>query len=200
MALSRLAQQFADEIRQHDWSDAPYRADRAGHRRADDAGSGRVIAQLQSVETERVRMNAMWVTAQVLGYNDPNFDIFEFAEACGVDTRTSAGRPRSGGIIAGVRTRDGVFTAPGRGLPDELLRVRVPGLAQLDRSAHSLVPLAEVRGVAELRPGTPIVAYDPATMHRVEAYVYGGKAPVGMLLLDINWSTLHEVREFPFPL
>ena len=28
--LSRLAQEFADEIANHDWSDAPYRLDRAG--------------------------------------------------------------------------------------------------------------------------------------------------------------------------
>ncbi len=45
----------------------------------------------------------MWVAAQVLGHLDPNFDVFEFAEWCGVDTRTSAGRPRSGHIPAGLR-------------------------------------------------------------------------------------------------
>ena len=36
--LSRIAQQHADEIRQHDWSDAPWRIDRAGHSREHDTG------------------------------------------------------------------------------------------------------------------------------------------------------------------
>jgi hypothetical protein len=34
MALSRLAEAFAAEICNHDWSDAPWRADRAGHDRS----------------------------------------------------------------------------------------------------------------------------------------------------------------------
>lgn len=103
MALSRLAQQFADEIRQHDWSDSPYRADRAGHSREYDRKTPHTLTPDQ---TNIVRMNVMWVVGQVLGYNDPgNFDEFEFAEACGVDTRTSSGRPRSGGITAGLRIR-----------------------------------------------------------------------------------------------
>ena len=100
MALSRLAQQFADEIRQQDWSDSPYRADRAGHSRAYDTKSQYVLGP---AETDRVRMNVMWVAAQVLGYNDPNFSEFEFAEACGVDTRTPSGRPQSGAVPAGLR-------------------------------------------------------------------------------------------------
>jgi hypothetical protein len=37
MALSRLAEDFAAEIRNHDWSDAPWRADRAGHDRSRDS-------------------------------------------------------------------------------------------------------------------------------------------------------------------
>jgi len=114
MALSRLAQQFADEIRNHDWSDAPYRADRAGHTRQADTQQGvNRIPQLQPGETDTVRMNVMWVTAQVLGFNDPNFDVYEFAEACGVDTRTHTGRPRSGAILAGLRQRDGRYARPG---------------------------------------------------------------------------------------
>ncbi|QKW15467.1 hypothetical protein [Verrucosispora sp. NA02020] len=114
MALSRLAQQFADEIRQHDWSDAPYRADRAGHNRADDARNYPQLPQLEPHQTDLVRMNVMWVTAQVLGYNDPNLDVYEYAEACGVDTRTRAGRPRSGSITAGLRTLvDGGYARPG---------------------------------------------------------------------------------------
>lgn len=115
MPLSRLAQQFADEIRQHDWSDAPYRADRAGHNRADDTGIGRTPAtQLSPAETDTIRMNVMWVTAQVLGYNDPNMDVYEFAEACGVDTRTATGRPRSGTINSGLRAAvNGGYARPG---------------------------------------------------------------------------------------
>ena len=115
MPLSRLAQQFADEIRQHDWSDAPYRADRAGHQRSDDAGPGRSPApQLTPGETDAVRMNVMWVTAQVLGYNDPNLDVYEYAEACGVNTSTPSGRPRSGVINAGLRSAiTGGYARPG---------------------------------------------------------------------------------------
>ncbi|MEU8158143.1 hypothetical protein AB0B94_31195 [Micromonospora sp. NPDC048986] len=104
MALSRLAQQFADEIRNHDWSDAPYRADKAGHKREHDTSRGRHnVPQLAPEETDTIRLNVMWVTAQVLAYNDPNFDVYEFAEACGVDTTTPSGRPRSGHITAGLR-------------------------------------------------------------------------------------------------
>lgn len=56
----------------------------------------------------------MWVVAQVLGHRDPNFDEYEFAEACGVDTRTRSGRPRSGHIAYGLR-RDagGCYDRPG---------------------------------------------------------------------------------------
>lgn len=110
MPLSRLAQQFADEIRQHDWSDAPYRADRAGHRREDDRNPS---PQLTQGETDTVRTNVMWVAAQVLGYNDSNLDLYEFADACGVNTRTSAGN-RNGGITAGVRPGiNGGYARPG---------------------------------------------------------------------------------------
>lgn len=102
MALSRLAREFAAEINYHDWSDAPFRLDRAGHQR--DHDGHRVTAkQLSPEETDCVRTNVMWVAAQVLGHADPNFDVFEFAEWCGVDTRTSSGRPRSGHIPAGLR-------------------------------------------------------------------------------------------------
>lgn len=110
MALSRLAEAFAAEIRNHDWSDAPWRADRAGHDRSRDSNKGEW--QLQPHETETVRLNVMWVTAQVLGYMDPNFDVYEFAEAAGVDTRTSRGE-RSGHIRYGLRQVDGRYSRPG---------------------------------------------------------------------------------------
>jgi hypothetical protein len=115
MALSRLAEAFAAEIRNHDWSDAPYRADRAGHDRSTDSNRGQ--DQLLPHETEKVRLNVMWVAAQVLGYLDPNFDEYEFAEAAGVDTRTSSGRERSGHIRYGLRIVDGQYCRPGTPLP-----------------------------------------------------------------------------------
>jgi hypothetical protein len=102
MALSRLAREFAAEINYHDWSDAPYRLDRAGHQRDHDKSKA-TSQQLTTAETDKVRTNVMWVVAQVLGHADPNFDVFEFAEWCGVNTKTSAGRPRSGHIPAGLR-------------------------------------------------------------------------------------------------
>lgn len=112
VTLSRLAREFADEINNHDWSDAPYRCDRAGHQRSDD---NRVVQQLTQQETDAIRMNVMWVTAQVLGYSDGNFDVYEFADACGVDTRTPTGRPKSGAILYGLRRKeDGEYYAPGR--------------------------------------------------------------------------------------
>ncbi|KFK87882.1 hypothetical protein IX27_18520 [Streptomyces sp. JS01] len=109
MALSHIARLHADEIRNHDWSDAPFRIDRAGHDRADDGGRGE---QLTETQTDRIRMNVMWVTAQVLGFQDPNFDVYEFAEACGVETRTRTGRV-DGGIQAGVRLLNGRYARPG---------------------------------------------------------------------------------------
>lgn len=117
MTLSRLAQEFADEIRAHDWSDAPFRADRAGHRRERDSNLVRCPDSdwtkngcLDLIRTDCVRINVMWVVAQVLGHADPNLatmDIYEFAEACGVDTRTPSGSPRSGVITAGLRREPG---------------------------------------------------------------------------------------------
>jgi hypothetical protein len=104
MALSRLAAEFAAEIRNHDWSDAPYRVDRAGHNRQTDTNRGAEV--LSDHQTNRVRANAMWVTAQVLGHADPNFDPIEFAAACGVSLS-------AGGIHAGLRTRDGRYARPG---------------------------------------------------------------------------------------
>ena len=110
MALSRLAQEFAAEIRNHDWSDAPYRADRAGHKREFDTNAK--PETLTKVQTETVQMNVMWVAAQVLGHADPNFDEHEFAEACGVNPYDSRGR-KSGTITAGLRKINGRYCQPG---------------------------------------------------------------------------------------
>ncbi|MEV1084148.1 hypothetical protein AB0I98_39075 [Streptomyces sp. NPDC050211] len=122
MALSRLAQQFAAEIRNHDWSDAPWRLDRAGHSRASDSKSKVTDQRLDDDEARRVKTNAMWVTAQVLGYNDPNFDVYEFAEACGVNTRNSRGG-KDGGIDAGLRKQYGQYMRPGTWKFDPLTEV-----------------------------------------------------------------------------
>lgn len=115
MALSRLAREFAAEINYHDWSDAPYRADRAGHQRDHDRGRYTDMPQLDQQQTDNVRINVMWVVAQVLGHADPNFDPYEFAEWCGVDTRTRTGRARSGHVTAGLRTdwETGNYDRPG---------------------------------------------------------------------------------------
>lgn len=117
MALHRLAREFAAEIAQHDWSDAPSRTDRAGHRRNDDRPD-RQAAQLSDEETDRVRMNVMWVTAQVLAHSDPNFDVYEFAEACGVTTRNRRGE-KNRGIEYGLRRNpDGRYHRPGTRVAD----------------------------------------------------------------------------------
>lgn len=107
--LSRLARDFAAEIAQHDWSDAHSRADRAGHRNEHDRTRA---AQLEPGQAATVKLNAMWATAQVLAYNDPNFDVVEFAEACGVDER------RPGVLKAGLRSMNGSYSRPGSYLYD----------------------------------------------------------------------------------
>ncbi|MDQ3690350.1 MAG: hypothetical protein M3406_10015 [Chloroflexota bacterium] len=114
MPLSRLAREFAAEIHNHDWSDAPFRADRAGHQREYDTGHAH-LGQLDQTGTDCVRMNVMWVVGQVLGHADPNFDPYEFAEWCGVDTATPSGRPKSGVITAGLRVdhATGLLDEPG---------------------------------------------------------------------------------------
>ena len=111
--LSRLAQEFADEIANHDWSDAPYRLDRAGHSREHDSYSTTKV--LSDRETDAVRTNVMWVAAQVLLHADPNLDPHEFAAACGVSAdhpqqRRSQERRDHGGL----RRSNGKAAPPGR--------------------------------------------------------------------------------------
>lgn len=103
--LSRIAREHASEIAAHDWSDAPWRLDRAGHDRQHDTNKG--TKQLTAEETARVRTNAMWVTSQVLAYGDPHFDVVEFARACGVQLS-------EGGLRAGLRGGAGQYARPGR--------------------------------------------------------------------------------------
>ncbi|MEV5411020.1 hypothetical protein AB0K60_19520 [Thermopolyspora sp. NPDC052614] len=107
MALSRRAREHAAEIRAHDWRDAPYRLDRAGHRREFDTKKSSQV--LSPAEASRIKVNVMWVTAQGLGYEDPNFDVVEFARACGVDDLSEAT------LRYGIRRNlDGSYMEPGR--------------------------------------------------------------------------------------
>ena len=113
MALSRCAEEVAAGIRAHNWSDAPWRLDRAGHNRSTDPK--RPAEHLDPDETDRVRTNVMWVTAQVLLHADPNFSVEEFAVACGIPrgiTHRSDGK-FSGALAGGLRIRDGVPATPG---------------------------------------------------------------------------------------
>lgn len=114
--LSRIAREFAAEIAKHDFSDSPWRIDRAGHDRRTDTKSTPTDKVLDPDETDRVKWNNVVLVAQVLKYSDPNFDLHEFAVACGLPrkwTHTSSGRP-SGIMTAGLRTDlDGSITKPG---------------------------------------------------------------------------------------
>lgn len=120
MPLSRIAAQLAAEIKLQDWSDAPYRHDRAGHDRETDRTT---TQQLSPKETTAIKWNVAWVTGQVLGYNDPNFDEYEYFEACGISTRTNSGAI-DGGVETGLRIRgkdaagNRRFDVPGTYSPD----------------------------------------------------------------------------------
>jgi hypothetical protein len=105
MPMSRLAREFAAEIAHHDWSDAPFRADRAGHDRSID--SKRPAEVLNDRSTDAVRLNVVWVTGQVLAHADPNFDIVEYAAAAGCIEN------RPGILQAGLRRQQGVYATPG---------------------------------------------------------------------------------------
>jgi len=108
MALSRLAAEFAAEIKLHDWSDAPFRIDKAGHHRQDDKPGKRSDRELTWQHAMNVCTNAMWVTAQVLAHRDPNFDVGEFADACGVTGLSRAA------LKAGLRhAADNGYQQPG---------------------------------------------------------------------------------------
>lgn len=113
-ALPRFARELAAEIAFHDWSDAPFRTDRAGHIRSDDR-PGRRTEALTAEQTDNIRLNVSWVVAQILGYHGylrDDDDVYEFMDACDVDTRTTAGR-RSGVITAGLRRYEsGEFMPP----------------------------------------------------------------------------------------
>lgn len=116
--LNRLAAEFAAEIANHDWSDAPFRLDRAGHHRDQDSNRGEEF--LTDVQTDCIRTNVMWVTAQVLKHADPNLDLHEFAVACGVSRRhTHTKRGGQNGMIeAGIRMVGDHVYPPGGAMDD----------------------------------------------------------------------------------
>jgi hypothetical protein len=100
MALSRDARELAALIQYHDWSDAPYRFDRALHRRDEDTHCGSDF--LDAEETVSVVLNVTAIGNQFLLYRDPNHNPWEFALACGISPRphvfNSNGQPS--GIIS----------------------------------------------------------------------------------------------------
>jgi len=104
--LSRIAREMTAEIASHDWSDAPYRLDRAGHQRRTDNKRGDLV--LEPDQVDAVRINVAWVTCQVLKHADPNLDEHEYLAACGVPhsvTHRTDGSP-SGFVTYGLRWAD----------------------------------------------------------------------------------------------
>lgn len=160
--LSRLAREFAAEISSHDWSDAPYRFDRAGHQRHWDS---RPSEQLESDESENVLLNVMAVTAQVLRNLDPNLDLHEFAEACGVPRSrrvNSDGKP-SGFITSGLRwnhEQAGVPLAPGAPLHRVVMHCTAPNLVVFKRL---------LKDAGAMNPGLP-----PTQIEEAEVESAGG--------------------------
>ena len=161
--LSRLAREFAAEISSHDWSDAPYRLDRAGHQRQWDSRA--TDDQLTPDETENVLITVMWVTAQVLRNLDPNLDVHEFAEACGVPRSrrlNSNGKP-SGVITHGLRWNDeqpGLPLPPGAPLQRVVMHCTAPNLVVFKRL---------LKEVGAMNPGLP-----PTQVEKTEVDSAGG--------------------------
>lgn len=101
--LATLHAALAEEIREQDWSDAHSRLDGARHNRERDHTTA---PQLPAAEVEAIRMNVIWVVAQALANDDPNFDVRSFAEAAGASPRfllTRDGRRKNRMIEAGIR-------------------------------------------------------------------------------------------------
>lgn len=86
MTLSAFAEQLAAEIRTQ-WAGAP------------------VLLDVDARSVENIRLNVMWVTGKVLALNDPNFDIYEYSQACGC-----AGYSRR--FIEGLADLDALRTLP----------------------------------------------------------------------------------------
>ena len=127
-ALTARERHLAAEIRAHDWSEAPYRATGTAHApTGDGSGSGSgsgdgspgsAAPRLSQEEAERVRVNVMWVVAQCLGYEDPEFNPDAFAEAAGItrDYRCTPFGGPSAIVREGLRVgTDGSYDTPGSG-------------------------------------------------------------------------------------
>lgn len=144
--LSRLAREFAAEISSHDWSDAPYRLDRAGHQRSLDSRPSE-SPPLSVEETDRIRTNVAWVVGQVLGYSDPNFDIDEFVAACGIPRWIThrANGSRSGVVTNGLRWKEShtrALYAPGAPMWVAKVRCDVANLVVFERELGTLAARA----------------------------------------------------------
>lgn len=114
MSLSRIAQSLAREIRAQDWSDSHTRLDGSRHDRRADRTSA---AQLESGQDEYVRLNVVWVVAQALSGEDPNFNVREFARAAGVskDFLLTRRGSANGMIEAGLRFNSDIAIRQAKG-------------------------------------------------------------------------------------
>lgn len=169
--LNRLAREFAAEIASHDWSDAPFRLDRAGHQRRLDSAGKRVTEPLSKQEADRVRTNVMWVTAQVLKHADPNLDLHEYAAACGIPRsithRTNGSR--SDAITYGLRWNDPecrMASTPGAPTWRVHVQCDVANLAVFNRLLAQVdgldpaLPPAEVKSVGGARREIAVIVRD----------------------------------------
>lgn len=189
MTLSPLAAHLAAEINAHDWSDAPYRFDRAGHRRDRDSASRRSQKVLTPDQTELVQANAAMVVAQVVGYLEgESFDPHEFALMAGVarSVRLTARGQRSGSIDAALRKDHDLYDTPGSTLRVEerqaySLEDAMTGMLRIpEEEPHDLTPRTSVilsfngqsygHGVVdrvEVRHGWQVVVWDRYTTYVV---------------------------------
>lgn len=189
MTLSPLADHLAAEINAHDWSDAPYRFDRAGHRRDRDAPQRLSHQVLTPQETELVKANAAMVAAQVIGYLEgKTFDPHEFALSAGVarSIRLTARGQRSGSIDAALRKNNDRYDTPGStlrweerqaySLDDAMAGVlRIPEEEPHNLAPRTSVPLSYngllyghgVVGRVEVRHGWQVVVWDRYTTYAV---------------------------------
>jgi hypothetical protein len=176
--LSRIAREMAAEIASHDWSDSPYRLDRAGHQRSWDSPGRRIEQPLDKTETDFIRTNVMWATAQVLKHADPNLDVYEYAAACGVPrsiTHRNNGS-KSGAISYGLRWED-----------TDQTRVSAPGAPLWQVQVHCEVAnLVVFKRVLDQVDG-----FDPSQPPTVES-VGGAMRNVTVTLRDWHGVTAGE--------
>lgn len=171
MTLSPLAADFAAEINAHEWSDATFRFDRAGHRRENDTHSG-PDTPLSHGQVDYVKANVAAVVAQVLGYTEgaSSFDPHEFFLYAGVARGfrlTRNGRP-SGTVTAGLRIEGSRYDTPG----STLISVKRDAHSQDDAMA-GLLRTSEENDLG-LAPRTTVklrfegMVYGEGTVRRIE--------------------------------